>query len=66
VSEKKLRSDLYFRLSVIQFHLPQLRERGDDIILIAKYYIGIFNKKYNKNIIGISEDEYKRKTSIII
>ncbi len=39
------RLDLYFRLSVIQVDIPPLRERGDDVILLAKYYVGRANQK---------------------
>ncbi len=56
IMENKLRKDLFFRLSVIQFHLPELKKRGRDILLIANYYIGKFNKEYNKSVIGISQD----------
>ena len=38
VADKKFREDLYFRLQVIELHLPTLAERGDDVRLIAEYY----------------------------
>ena len=43
--EGTFRLDLYFRLSVIQVDIPPLRERGDDILLLAKHYIEIANRK---------------------
>lgn len=43
--EKSFRLDLYFRLSVIQIDIPPLRDRGDDIILLAQHYIDRVNQK---------------------
>ncbi len=49
----KFRLDLYYRLSVIQIDIPPLRERGDDVILLAEYYIHQFNEKLRKRIRGL-------------
>jgi two-component system NtrC family response regulator len=48
VQSKKLREDLYYRLSVITVHLPSLRERNDDVILLANTFLNIFSKEFNK------------------
>lgn len=51
------RLDLYFRLSVIQVDIPPLRERGDDIILLANYYIDRVNlKRRGRPLSGIAPD----------
>lgn len=50
----KFRLDLYYRLSVIQIDIPPLRERGDDVILLAEYYIQQFNEKLRKRIRGLT------------
>lgn len=55
LNEGKLRKDLYYRLNVIYIEIPPLRERGDDIILLANKFIKKYNYKLNKNLIGISE-----------
>ena len=43
------RLDLYYRLSVIQIDLPSLRERGDDVLLLADYYLAQFNRQFRKS-----------------
>ncbi|HEY8256128.1 MAG TPA: sigma-54 dependent transcriptional regulator [Gemmatimonadales bacterium] len=42
------RSDLYFRLAVIILHLPPLRERGEDVLILAEKFLERFNAKYGK------------------
>lgn len=56
VKEGKLRADLLFRLGVVDLTVPPLRERAEDIPLLAKYFILEFNKKLLKNIKGIASD----------
>ncbi len=49
VKEGSFREDLYFRLNVIGIELPPLRERGEDVLLIARYLIKRFGEEYGKN-----------------
>ncbi len=56
ISEKKFREDLYYRISVIHFHLPPLRERVEDLPNLINHFISKFNGKYNKNIIEADND----------
>jgi DNA-binding NtrC family response regulator len=46
------REDLLFRINTVQIHLPPLRDRGEDIMLLANHFLGRFNQRYNKKIIG--------------
>jgi two-component system response regulator HydG len=56
IAEKRFREDLYYRLNVISIHLPPLRERQDDIPLLAGFFIKKYASENKKKISGISQD----------
>ena len=53
--EGLFRQDLFYRINVIQIHLPPLRSRGVDILAIASHYIDQFAERSGKKVAGISE-----------
>lgn len=55
VEEERFRQDLYYRINVIQLHLPPLRARGSDILLLAKHFASDFARKASKPVEGIDE-----------
>lgn len=59
VNEGGFRQDLLYRINTIEIHLPPLRERGNDILLLADYFLNKFNNKYKKEIKGLSHDTKK-------
>ncbi|MBI4797601.1 MAG: sigma-54-dependent Fis family transcriptional regulator [Desulfarculus sp.] len=56
VEQGRFRSDLFYRLNVVSLNVPPLRERKDDIPLLATYFLQKFAAQQNKNIRGISQE----------
>src|SRR3989441_9986948 len=54
VAEGRFREDLFYRINVIPISLPPLRERREDIGLLAEHFLGKYNEQMGKNITGIS------------
>jgi DNA-binding NtrC family response regulator len=57
-----LRKDLYFRISTVKIKVPPLRQRRDDVILLARRLLQRYNQQYDKNIRNISPDTIVRLT----
>jgi len=56
VREGAFRQDLYFRLNVIHITIPPLRERREDILPLAEFFIEHYNRKFKRQITGISPE----------
>ncbi len=59
IEDGRLRQDLFYRLNVFTINLPPLRERRDDILLLAKNFLEEFRKEFSKDIGGFREDTIK-------
>jgi len=60
IAEERFREDLFYRLSVIPIHLPPLRERREDIPLLAREFLERFSKSMSKSIDGIEPEAMRR------
>jgi len=56
VEQGRFREDLYYRLNVVPVHLPPLRERYDDIIVLAKHFLQSYCRKKGRNLLDISPE----------
>jgi len=59
IKESKFRIDLFYRLKVVSIYLPPLRERRDDIPLLADHFLQVYNKSTGKHLEGITSEAMK-------
>ena len=60
VENGNFRSDLLYRINTIEIHLPSLRERGQDIILLAKHFLAKSTHRYKRSIESLSKDAQEK------
>lgn len=58
--ESRFRKDLIYRINTLEIQVPALRERTDDIPLLANHFLDFYNKKYHKNIAGLEADALQK------
>ncbi len=56
VQKGRFREDLYYRLNVMQIHIPPLRERPEDVPVLCRFYLQHFNRKFNKSLQDIAPE----------
>lgn len=56
IGQGRFRLDLYYRLNVIQMTITPLRERKEDILPLARYFVGMYNRKFGRAVEGIASD----------
>jgi len=54
VAAGRFREDLYYRLNVVHLHLPPLRDRGDDIVVLARYMVSRYAPEYGGKVRGLT------------
>jgi DNA-binding NtrC family response regulator len=59
----EFRRDLLYRINTVEIHVPSLKERNEDIPLLAQHYLKIFSRKYNKKGLKIEPSLLKKMTS---
>jgi transcriptional regulator with GAF, ATPase, and Fis domain len=56
VKNNEFREDLFYHLNDVQIHVPPLKERGNDVLVIANFFLQKYTKVYGRQIIGIEEE----------
>lgn len=60
IEAKTFREDLYFRISAVPITIPPLRDRGDDVLLLAEHFLERFRREFRKPSLTLSEDARSR------
>ena len=59
IRKDRFRQDLYYRINVVRIELPPLRDRGDDIGLLAEYFANRYSREMGRNVRGITPEAYQ-------
>jgi DNA-binding NtrC family response regulator len=60
IAEKTFRDDLYFRIAAVPITIPALRDRGDDVLLLAEHFLERFKREFRKPALTLTEDARSR------
>lgn len=60
VEDGTFRQDLLYRINTVEIHIPPLRERGEDVILLAEHFLKRYSHKYKKNIQGLTKEAQQK------
>lgn len=63
VEDGDFRQDLLYRINTVEIHIPPLRDRGNDIVLLAEHFLNKYAHKYKKDVQGFSADVRKKLIS---
>jgi DNA-binding NtrC family response regulator len=59
IEEGNFREDLYYRLNIIDIHLPSLTERRDDIPILVNHFVGKYNQELKRKVLGVDNETMK-------
>ena len=59
VRQERFRQDLYYRIHVVRIEMPPLRSRGDDIGLLAEYFVHRYSREMGKQVNGLTAEAYQ-------
>lgn len=58
--ESRFRKDLIYRINTVEIQVPPLRERGEDIVLLANHFLDFYSQKYHKDIEALEQDAIRK------
>lgn len=60
VNDNRFRQDLLYRINAVEIHVPPLRKRGEDILVLAHYFLDLYSRKYRKKVTQIDSNAQKK------